>query len=254
MVFADKTANMYKMSKKEYAKLINHNATKTYQNITKSTKKKIDKESKHFAKKLKLENKMEQDAYRSTYVMLKDRKENFKANLLHRSINLAKSESGIVSKVELENINRAITNQITGTQRRNTQATIDWFKSIPNKTKARFTKFDIVGFYPSITEKLLENAVSFAQTLIIIPDNIIQLVKQARKSHLFTEGNIWMKKCENGLFDFTIGLHDGAEVCELASIYLLGKLSNTIDKENFGLFRDTGCLLLKIQMDPNLIV
>ena len=74
MVFADKTANMYKMSKKEYAKLANHNTTKTYQNITKSTKKKIDKESKHFAKKLKLENKMEQDAYQSTYVILKDRK------------------------------------------------------------------------------------------------------------------------------------------------------------------------------------
>ena len=57
-VFADKATNMYEMSKEEYAKLINDYVTKTYQKTTTSTKKKIDKETKHFAKKLKLENKM----------------------------------------------------------------------------------------------------------------------------------------------------------------------------------------------------
>ena len=36
-----------------------------------------------------------------------------------------------------------------------------------------------------------------------------------------------------------MGLHDGVEVCELVGIYLLGKLSSIIDKEN-GLCRDDG--------------
>ena len=57
-VFADKIANMCEMSKEEYAKLINDNVTKTYKKTTTSTKKKIDKETKHFTKKLRLENKM----------------------------------------------------------------------------------------------------------------------------------------------------------------------------------------------------
>ena len=46
----------------------------------------------------------------------------------------------------------------------NTLAVIHWFKSIPNKTKAQFKKFDFVEFYPSITAKLLDNAVSILWT------------------------------------------------------------------------------------------
>ena len=46
----------------------------------------------------------------------------------------------------------------------NTLAVIHWFKSIPNKTKAQFKKFDFVEFYPSITAKLLDNAVSVLWT------------------------------------------------------------------------------------------
>lgn len=49
MVFADKTANKYKMSKEEYAKHLN-DVTKMYQKTTISTKTKVDK--------TKLENKI----------------------------------------------------------------------------------------------------------------------------------------------------------------------------------------------------
>ena len=111
-VFADKIANMCEMPKEEYAKLINKNATKTYQKTTTPTKKKIDKETERFAKKLRLEIKMEQYADQSAYVILKDHKKNFKTKLSCRLINPVKSEIGIVSKLELEKINRAITNQI----------------------------------------------------------------------------------------------------------------------------------------------
>ena len=157
-----------------------------------------------------------------------------------RLINPAKSEIGIVVKVELEKIDRAITNQIKCNQWRNTQSVINWFKLIPSKTKAPFIKFDIGKFYPSIPEKLLDNAVSYAQTLTIISDDIIQLIKQARKSLFFTEGNIWTKKGENASFDVTMGSHDGPAVCELVGIYLLGKLPKIICKDKFGLYRDIG--------------
>ena len=93
-----------------------------------------------------------QYADQSAYVTLKDHKENFKTKLTYQLINPAKSKIGIVSKVELEEINRAITNQTKCNQWSNTQAVIDWFKSIPNKTKARFVKFDTAAVYPSITQ------------------------------------------------------------------------------------------------------
>ena len=102
MLFADKITNMYEMSKDEYTKLINDKVTKTYQKTTTSTKTKIDKGTKHFAEKLKLEKKMEMYANQLAYLTLKDHKENFKTKLPCRLINPAKSEIGIVSNVELE--------------------------------------------------------------------------------------------------------------------------------------------------------
>ena len=69
---------------------------------------------------------MEQYADQSAYVTLKDHKENFKTKLPCRLINPAKSETGIVSKVELEKINRAIANQIECNQ---------WLASYPSSNR-----------------------------------------------------------------------------------------------------------------------
>lgn len=104
MVIADKTVNMY-MWKEEYVKVINDNVTKTYLKVTTSTEK-IDKVTKHFPKKLKLENKIEQYVDQSAYVKLKDHKENFNTKLLCRLIITVKREIGTVYKVEAEKINR----------------------------------------------------------------------------------------------------------------------------------------------------
>ena len=37
-----------------------------------------------------------------------------------------------------------------------------------------------------------------------------------------------------------MGCYDGAEVCDLAGIFILNKLINTIDKNSIGLYRDDG--------------
>ena len=52
-------------------------------------------------------------------------------------------------------------------------------------------------------------------------------------------------KGENALFGVTKGSPDGAEFCELVGIYLLGQLSNIIDKENIGLYRDDGLSVIE---------
>ena len=38
--------------------------------------------------------------------------------------------------------------------------------------------------------------------------DIVKLIKQARKSFVFTDRNNWMKKDENVSFDITMGSHE----------------------------------------------
>ena len=72
-----------------------------------------------------------------------------------RLINPAKSEIGIISKHYLEKINDNIQRKSKLQQWRNTSSVIGRFQQIPSKEKSKFIKFDIVDFYPSITEELL---------------------------------------------------------------------------------------------------
>ena len=41
-----------------------------------------------------------------------------------------------------------------------------------------------------------------------------------------------------------MGSYDRTEICELVRIYILSRLSTTIDKNNCGLYRDDGLLVL----------
>ena len=70
-------------------------------------------------------------------------------------------------------------------------------------------------FYPSISEKLLENALDFANQHANINGGDKEIVFHSRKSLLFSKNHAWMKKTDDGLFDMTMGCYDGAGVCEL---------------------------------------
>ena len=61
---------------------------------------------------------------------------------------------------------------------------------------------------------------------------------------LFHDGNAWVKKEGNPLFDATMGSYDGVEVCELVGLYLLGKLAPLIGTKNVGLYRDDGLAVI----------
>ena len=57
---------------------------------------------------------------------------------------------------------------------------------------------------------------------------------------MFHNNEPWIKKDSNGDFDVTMGSYDGAEVCELAGLFMLNELSKTFDKDNIGSYRDHG--------------
>ena len=53
------------------------------------------------------------------------------------------------------------------------------------------------------------------------------------------------KKDSEGLFDVTMGSHDGAEICELVGLFILNHLSKKFGKESIGLYRDDGLAVIK---------
>ena len=120
---------------------------------------------------------------------------------------------------------------------------IAWFKEIPNKERCSFVKYDIADFYPSISEKLLENSIDFARNLTDIDDDSIRIIMHCRKSLLFCYDSAWIKK-SGSLFDVTMGSYDGAEVCELVGLFLLHQVSQLFGTNNNGLYRDDGLAIL----------
>ena len=130
-------------------------------------------------------------------------------------------------------------------QWRNTDGVIRWFRNIPNKSECKFTQLDIKEFYPSITEKSLNNAITFQENYIPISKEDIRVIKHCRKSLLFYGNEAWKKKEADTTFDVTMGSYDGAELCGLIGIYIQSILRNILSKDNMGLYRDDGLFILR---------
>ena len=95
------------------------------------------------------------------FATLKDHKENFDNNPKVRLINSYKSEPGKISKQILEKINLEVRNKSELNQWTSTSDVVNWFKEIKDKPRKKFIKFDVVNFYPSITEDLLTKALNW---------------------------------------------------------------------------------------------
>ena len=118
-----------------------------------------------------------------------------------------------------------------------------WFQSIPLKNRKSFISFDIVDFYPSITESLLDQSIDWATQFTAITDSDIRIIRHARKSLLFHDGLPWVKRDSSNAFDVTMGSFDGAEICELVGLFIFSKLKDTFGN-NIGLYRDDGLVFL----------
>ena len=193
------------------------------------TPRKNAREGKGIASKLELDDCMEIYAEREAFITLKDHKENFRSEPTCRLINPAKTELGIVSKQLVEKINRNVQETTHLQQWKNTQAVIDWFSDLKDKSDKTFIRFDIVEFYPIISEELLERAINYAKSISAITEQQESIIWHFRKSLLYNEKSTWTKKDER-LFDVTLRSFDGAEICELVGLYILHLLSSTKTK------------------------
>ena len=241
---ADKTTNMYRLTKEEHDKLVYNAITTTYKKAPDGIKETIDKEGIGIAKKAGVLDRMEINGTGSCFITLKDHKENFANRPTVRLINPAKNEIGRLSKCILDDINSRLRASLGVNQWKDKMEVIRWFKGIENKSQHKFVVFDIENFYPSITEELLKKAINFASRRVGVQNEDKEVVFQARKSLLFNKDQAWMKK-EGDTFDMTMGAYDGAEVCELVGSYILQQLGSKYKKENLGLSRDDGLAIFE---------
>ena len=174
-------------------------------------------------------------AKRQSFVTIKDHKDDFKLNTNYRLFNPTKSELGKLKKHILRQISTSIRTALNVNQWQNSSEVIKWFKNIKNKNLHTFTVVDIQEFYPCISEKFLKDAALFAQTHTDINRKDIEVIFHCFRSLLFHDKEPWIKNDSNGDLDVTTGSHEGAEVCQLAGLFILNELSKKFDKDNIGL-------------------
>ena len=93
-------------------------------------------------------------------------------------------------------------------QWKKSQAVVEWFKKIRNKNNASFLVFET--FYPSISPELFHKAINFFKITRDIPDKDISIIMQSRRTLLFNNKELWLKKSGNKEFDVPIRCFHGA--------------------------------------------
>ena len=248
IVAADKTTNYYKLQIHEYNKLKEKSIRKNYKKSNNNVINNINKEAKEIIKELKLENKLvNQLPLKQCYVTLKDHKSDFSTKPTTRLINPSNSDIGQISKKIIEEINKTIRKTKDFIQWTSTEEVLKWYKSL-EKNKYKLMKFDIKDFYPSISEKLLEKALVFANRYKNVTKEEKKIIYNASKSILVNQEDIWIKKGQNDsnqLFDITMGSKHGAEITELVGLYILQGLKQIIPEQIVGIYRDDGLIAMK---------
>ena len=244
---ADKTSNYYRMNKETYNKQLESKVTTAYRKAPANTTSKLNREGKSIATRLKLADRINTIAEKPAFITLKDHKPDFHREPTSRLINPSKPETGKISKQILDRVNNAVRTATKVNQWKSTTDVISWFKNIKHMKDHSFICFDIVDFYPSIDEDLLEKAMQFASRYVTITDEDKHIITQTKQSVLFHNQEVWRKNGTNSLFDVTMGSYDGAETCELVGSYLLAELSTTYNSgnESIGLYRDDGLAVFK---------
>lgn len=113
------------------------------------------------------------------------------------------------------------------------------------------TIYDIVDFYPSISQELLDKCLKWASSYTNISKTEHETILHARRSILFDNENTpWVKRDTVNQFDVSMGAHDGAEICELVGLYILHHMKQNLDLHSTGIYRDDGLAVMRNHSGP----
>ena len=235
IVASDKTSNYYLVEPETYKNMLNRDIQKVYKKAGPEVEEEMNKKGKVMSCKLDIEDRVFATQKRQAVITVKDHKDSFPNSPETRLINPTKVELGKVSKQKLSKILTQLRVKTKLTQWKNDLAVIDWFNSLEGKEKLRFIELDIVSFYPSISKELFTLALEWAATWVEISDDDKELFLYTKMSILVNDGISWVKKGDEN-FDITMGAWDGAECCDLVSLFMLSKLQHL--PINVGAYRD----------------
>ena len=188
------------------------NITKAYRKATNNIYSNINKEAKAVANSYEIAERVDCLPMPNAFITLKDHEPNFNTNPKCRLINPSKSELGKISKFLIEKVNTIIRDKSLVNQWRDRDTAINWFKIIDNKNNCIFMQFGIEEFYPSISKGLLTKAIDHAQSFVTINKEEVKTIMHSRKSPLFNNTSVWIKREGCPDFDVTMGSFDGAEI------------------------------------------
>ena len=173
---------------------------------------------------------------RPARVTLKDHKPNFQEDPKVRFLNPTKPDIQVISRHILSKIIKVVRCKTKYKQWINSDSVISWFSEIPDKHRQKFLSFDVVSMYPSISEKLLKNALQWASQFTKISKQDFETIMGCKTSLLYdNEKNVWKKKGTID-FDITMGAYDGGECCDICVLYLLSKVQHL--NINIGAYKD----------------
>ena len=143
--------------------MMHENVTKTCKkcNINKSYS--INVKAKEIASKLKINDRAQKLDENEAYVTIKDHNEGFLDKIFCRLTNPSKTDIRKVSKQILDRVNKTILEKNKVNQWKNTSSVIEWYCNVKRRNQCSFIVFDIESFYPSISTKLVDEAISFAK-------------------------------------------------------------------------------------------
>ena len=93
MTFADKTTNIYRLTREEYEKILNDSIATTYKKASNNIKKNINTAGKQVLRSNKVLKRMQTNGENNCFISLKDHKENFQNNSTARLINPEKKRA-----------------------------------------------------------------------------------------------------------------------------------------------------------------
>ena len=124
--------------------------------------------------------------------------------ILYLLISPSKSDIGRISKRTIDKIIPRIKELSYFPLWINSTQVIHWFSELPHKTTTSFILFDIDNYYASITKSVLDKALTYAQTILYIPDSDINSEWKGRRKK---REYVFERKIENKVMKIGLSLY-----------------------------------------------
>ena len=96
---------------------------------------------------------------------------------------------------------------------------------------------------------MLKSLTFCRSTHTLLSDDDKRIIHHTRKSLHFNDQQTWIKR-DRGLLDVSMGAYDGGKVCDLVGNYLLYDLSKLYEKNDIGLYKNSGMADFKNKSGP----